>query len=373
MYGRGWTGVNGWSGSDHLTGTATGPVAGTWEAGVVDYRDIAGKIASGQWQEHYDATAEGPYIFKPDTGDLITYDNARSVMAKGAYVQSNNLAGLFSWEIDADNGDILNAMHQSLGHGDGPGNRSPNAKAGADQAVDSGAAVVLDGSTSNDLDGDALTYSWVQTGGSSVSLQNAGSAVAGFTAPSVTADEVLSFELTVNDGELSDTDTVEVTVIAEQPNRKPDADAGADQTVETPATVVLNGSASADVDGDTLTYSWVQVSGTSVTLNNASAASPSFSAAALGTQEILVFELTVSDGELSDMDQVSVTLLPEDSNTPPQVSAPATITIAEGASASITAVGTDADGDALTYTWSGMATGNGATINITAPTAVRPR
>lgn len=165
MYGRGWTGVNGWSGGDHLTGTATGPVAGTWEAGVVDYRDIAGKLASGDWEYHYDGTAQGPYIFKPDTGDLITYDDATSVDAKGAYVQSHGLAGLFAWEIDADNGDILNAMHESLGHGDGGGNRKPVASAGADGQGDEGSSICLDGSGSYDLDADPLTYSWVQTSG----------------------------------------------------------------------------------------------------------------------------------------------------------------------------------------------------------------
>ncbi|MCA0899155.1 glycosyl hydrolase family 18 protein [Microbulbifer agarilyticus] len=369
MYGRGWTGVSGWNGNDHMTGTATGMVNGTWEDGVVDYRDIVARIATGEWEEYYDTAAEAPYIFKPSTGDLITYDNHRSVMAKGAYVQSNNLAGLFSWEIDADNGDIMNAMHESLGHGDGFGNRAPVARAGGDQSVDSGASVTLDGSTSSDLDNDPLTYSWVQVSGTSVTLQNASSASASFTAPAVSADEELVFSLTVSDGEASDSDQVAVTVIADQPNQAPSADAGADQMVTTPATVTLNGSASSDPDGDALTYSWVQVAGSSVTLSDASSATPSFSAAEVSAEQELVFELNVNDGSLSDAtpDQVSIFLLPADANTPPQVSAPAQVTIQEGASDSITATGTDADGDALTYTWSGMASGSGDTITITAP------
>ncbi|WP_261324632.1 glycosyl hydrolase family 18 protein [Microbulbifer agarilyticus] len=369
MYGRGWTGVSGWTGNDHMTGTATGMVNGTWEDGVVDYRDIVSRIATGEWEEYYDTTAEAPYIFKPSTGDLITYDNHRSVMAKGAYVQSNNLAGLFSWEIDADNGDIMNAMHESLGHGDGFGNRAPVARAGGDQSVDSGASVTLDGSTSSDLDNDPLTYSWVQVSGTSVTLQNASSASASFTAPAVSSDEELVFSLTVSDGEASDSDQVSVTVVADQPNQAPSADAGADQMVTTPATVTLNGSASSDPDGDALTYSWVQVAGSSVTLSDASSATPSFSAAEVSAEQELVFELNVNDGSLSDStpDQVSIFLLPADANTPPQVSAPAQVTIQEGASDSITATGSDADGDALTYTWSGMASGSGDTITVTAP------
>lgn len=115
-YGRGWTGVNGYQDNNPFTGTATGPVKGTWENGIVDYRQIANEYMSGEWQYHYDATAEAPYVFKPSTGDLITFDDPRSVQAKGQYVLDNQLGGLFSWEIDADNGDILNSMNSSLGN-----------------------------------------------------------------------------------------------------------------------------------------------------------------------------------------------------------------------------------------------------------------
>ncbi|MFN1148400.1 glycosyl hydrolase family 18 protein [Serratia liquefaciens] len=116
MYGRGWTGVNGYQNNIPFTGTATGPVKGTWENGIVDYRQIANEFMSGEWQYSYDATAEAPYVFKPSTGDLITFDDARSVQAKGKYVLDKQLGGLFSWEIDADNGDILNNMNSSLGN-----------------------------------------------------------------------------------------------------------------------------------------------------------------------------------------------------------------------------------------------------------------
>lgn len=371
MYGRGWSGVSGWSGGDHLTGTATGAVEGTWEAGVVDYRDIAGKLASGNWEYHYDSTAEGPYIFEPSTGDLITYDDATSVAAKGAYVQSHGLAGFFAWEIDADNGDILNAMHEGLGHGDSSGNRAPAADAGADKTVEEGSDVALDGSGSSDLDGDPLTYSWVQTGGTAVTLQNADQATAGFVAPDLDADETLTFQLTVSDGQADASDTVSVLVTAVQSNRAPDANAGADQTVETPATVTLDGSASSDADGDTLSYSWVQTGGTAVTLQNASSASASFDAAEVSAEESLVFELTVNDGEFSDTDPVTVTLVPPQSNTAPEVSVPSSVTVAEGNSVDITATASDADGDPLSYSWSApafnVANGDSATVTLTAP------
>ncbi|XP_013147353.1 PREDICTED: chitinase A-like [Papilio polytes] len=116
MYGRGWTGVHNYEDNNPFTGNATGPVKGTWQDGVVDYRAIAHEIALGKWEFHYDNVAEAPYVFRPSTGDLITYDNARSTIEKGKYVRKNKLGGLFAWEIDADNGELLNAMNMGLGN-----------------------------------------------------------------------------------------------------------------------------------------------------------------------------------------------------------------------------------------------------------------
>ena len=99
---------------------------------------------------------------------------------------------------------------------DGSGsNSAPNAIAGGAQTVSSGAAVSLDGSGSNDPDGDTLSYSWTQTLGPGVTLSNATSANATFTAPSVSSDTLLRFTLQVSDpaGQI-DTSTASVTVSA---------------------------------------------------------------------------------------------------------------------------------------------------------------
>lgn len=87
MYGRGWTGVNGYKDGNPFTGVATGPVKGTWQDGVVDYREIANEIAQGKWEYHYDKVAQAPYVFRKETGDLITYDDARSTIEKAKYVR----------------------------------------------------------------------------------------------------------------------------------------------------------------------------------------------------------------------------------------------------------------------------------------------
>jgi hypothetical protein len=94
-------------------------------------------------------------------------------------------------------------------------NQAPNAVAGASQSVASGAQVTLNGAASNDPNGDTLIYTWQQTGGPAVTLSNANSATAQFTAPSVQSDTLLQFRLTVRDpAGLSDTANTTVTALS---------------------------------------------------------------------------------------------------------------------------------------------------------------
>ncbi|MGB5628597.1 MAG: PKD domain-containing protein, partial [Woeseiaceae bacterium] len=60
---------------------------------------------------------------------------------------------------------------QDTGDAGPPANRAPTANAGADRTVAELMTVNLSGSGS-DPDGDALSYSWAQTGGQSVSIAN---------------------------------------------------------------------------------------------------------------------------------------------------------------------------------------------------------
>lgn len=90
------------------------------------------------------------------------------------------------------------------------GNNPPVANAGANQSVSAGSVVTLNGAASNDPDGDPLTFSWTQTAGIDVTLNGANTATPSFTAPNQAT--TLTFELTVSDGDLTDTDTVDVGV-----------------------------------------------------------------------------------------------------------------------------------------------------------------
>jgi hypothetical protein len=91
-------------------------------------------------------------------------------------------------------------------------NRLPTVSGGADQSVNEGATATMSVSAV-DANGDALTYSWAQVSGTTVSLTGADTAMASFTAPSVSGSgEELVFTATVNDGTGDVSKTVNVSV-----------------------------------------------------------------------------------------------------------------------------------------------------------------
>ena len=90
------------------------------------------------------------------------------------------------------------------------------------------------------------------------------------------------------------------------PNIPPVADAAPDQTVDQESIVTLDGTGSFDPDGDPITYSWTQTGGTHVTLSSADIANPTFMAPDDGGVEV-TFQLTVSDGVLTDLAHVTIT------------------------------------------------------------------
>jgi hypothetical protein len=97
------------------------------------------------------------------------------------------------------------------------------------------------------------------------------------------------------------------------PPQGPVASAGADFTVASAATGVLDGTLSSDPMGGTLTYNWTQISGSAVVLSNANLASPTFDAPTLAQgapAETLVFQLFVTNASGSATDTVTVTIAP---------------------------------------------------------------
>ena len=166
------------------------------------------------------------------------------------------------------------------------------AQAPATLTVQQGQLVTLDGSTSLNATG----FAWAQTAGTpAVTLNNANTAVATFTAPSTAT--TLTFTLTVQGpGGPQTTDTV-VTVQAVAP---PVANAGPAQTVLVGDTVTLDGSASTGATS----FQWVQTGGTPVTLSSTTVAKPTFKMP--NTTDSLIFQLTVTGPGGSDVSTVQI-------------------------------------------------------------------
>ena len=84
----------------------------------------------------------------------------------------------------------------------------------------------------------------------------------------------------------------------------PTAEAGLPLMANIGDTVVLNGTASSDPDGDPLGFTWTQFSGPDAGLEKADTDSPQFTVATAGTYR---FDLVVTDGENdSEPDRVDV-------------------------------------------------------------------
>lgn len=249
-------------------------------------------------------------------------------------------------------------------------NQAPVATAGADQSVSGGELVALSGSIT-DPDNDPVTAQWTQTAGPTVTLSDATALTPTFTAPPKTSsDQTLTFALVGSDGVANSApDTIDIVVAA---NQGPTASAGADQTVSGGATITLDASASSDPDGDTLAYTWTQVSGAAVTLTNSTSAIATFVAPpGQPTAETLVFEVSVSDGQTGAVvstDTVSVTIEP---NNIPLANAGADIGPVDSGML-VTLDGTassDPDGDAITYQWTQLA---GPQVTLSDPTSSMP-
>ncbi len=256
-------------------------------------------------------------------------------------------------------------------------NNAPVADAGADQNVNTaaGSTITLDGTGSSDSDMDMLTYTWIQTGGATVTLTGANTASPTFPAPA--ADDTLVFSLVVNDGSVdsvADTVTINYTAPSVTMNNAPVADAGADQNVTAAAgsTVTLDGSASSDADMDMLTYTWTQTGGATVTLTGADTASPTFPTPA--ADDTLVFSLIVNDGTVDSVaDTVTINFaLPAPVNAVPVADAGTdqTMTAAPGATVSLDGTGSsDADMDMLTYAWTQT---SGTSVTLTGADTATP-
>lgn len=250
-------------------------------------------------------------------------------------------------------------------------NAPPVANAGPAQSVAVLSLVSLDGSASSDANGDGLSYGWTlstRPTGSSATLSGADT-----VAPSFRTDVAGTYvaTLVVNDGKVS-SNPATVTIVAAAGNTPPVAHAGNAQSVLTGSSVTLDGSASSDSDGDTLTYAWTltaRPTGSSATLAGANTAQPVFTADVAGSY---VAALVVSDGQAGSA-AATVTVTATTGNAPPVANAGVGLNVYTGDLTTLNGSASyDANGDTLSYHWTLATRPGGSSAALSGATTVAP-
>ncbi len=200
-----------------------------------------------------------------------------------------------------------------------------------------------------DSDGTIASYNWTKISGGTATLTNATSSTLQLND---LTEGVYVFELTVTDDDGdTDTDRMTLTVIPATVNQAPTADAGTDVTLILPSNAVNLSGSGADPDGTVLTYSWAKTSGGNATIQGAG--SPTLQLSNL-SEGVYIFTLTVTDEDnASDSDEVTVTVLPAETNAAPVVNAGTDQTIKLPTNSTVlNGSASDEDGTVVSYRWS---------------------
>lgn len=226
-----------------------------------------------------------------------------------------------------------------------------NADAGQDQSVISGDVVTLNGSNSHG-NHDLMKYSWYQTSGTPVELSAYDKPIVTFTAPMLAAPDLLTFVLVISQEPLEDSD--QVTILVDPflaPANGETTPVVLDQsfTVSSmqPVVITLSGT---DPDNDNLTFYIADepTKGTLGPIDNSGLDSASVTYIPdPGYDGTDVFSFVATDGQSeSNVGTISLNVLAN--GRPPEVQN--SVWLGQvGRAIRIPLVGTDEDGDSLTF------------------------
>lgn len=286
-------------------------------------RDPDGEITEWLWT--LASIPAGSALENSDLYDATTNHASFVPDVAGNYVLALSVYDGFVWSVvDYVNVDV------------GAENRAPYADAGTSRTLPpcTDDTIELNGFGSYDPDGDALTYQWTLASkptGSTASDESFDDPRK--PNPKFTWDKTgaYTFQLKVNDGELDSAyDVVTLTVVDAAVNRAPVANAGADQTVAAKADCTtsdyvwtcemcdpqefdLDGSSSADPDGDAVTFAWSESTGTMTLTSPSTAVTTAISPKAeakygTGKSTTYTVNLRVADCEEAATDAVNLTV-----------------------------------------------------------------
>ena len=252
-------------------------------------------------------------------------------------------------------------------------NRAPIANAGEEQNVELYSSVQLDGSASTDPDGDLINFSWsigsVPENSMLVELTNATTVHPSFS-PDVAGDYI--FSLVVSDEqESSIADSVLITAV--ETNVAPQGVIQVSGEMLPNTEVLLDGNASLDSDNgpQPLTYQWQVLNVpdgsllTSGDLLNPATPSTSFTADISGNYTV---QLTVSDGDATDVVSTTFTINNVVVNQPPIADAGDDVSLEIGSTVDVdasTSFDPDESPEPITFLWTFVSVPSGSDLNNT--------
>ncbi len=111
FYGRGWKGVP--NTNNGLYQSSTGAAQGQFEEGAFTYTELKDNYLS-TYKRTWNEEAQVPWLYNPDTGIFIGYDDPESIAAKAGYVKDQGLGGIMIWELSQGNDDLLDAIQKGF-------------------------------------------------------------------------------------------------------------------------------------------------------------------------------------------------------------------------------------------------------------------
>ena len=243
-------------------------------------------------------------------------------------------------------------------------------------AAATGYVVSLNGASSSDPGGSALSFAWTMTSkpaGSTAVVSNASAAVTQVT-PDVLGDYVVKMSVTNASGVVSNyVATISVKnrrpLAAITSNASPVA-LPSGPTVRLPVNTLttLRGTASVDADGDALTYAWSissKPATSAATLSSGSGATVQITPDVSGSY-VVQLRVTDAGGAFSEQSMI----MEVGNYAPVAVADKNRVTLLTGSAATASAaLSYDEDGDALTYAWAIDARPTGSVAAIAAPTS----
>jgi RHS repeat-associated protein len=265
---------------------------------------LNGSMSDDGWPDGSTLNAQWTTVSGPGP---VVFENANMTVTAASFT----IAGVYVFRLTASDGELNGSDEVTIVVD--PLNTAPLVNAGADQTVILPGQAKMLGTITDDgwPRGSAVTANWSK-------LSGPGSVV--FANPNTSSTSATFIEpgtyvlrLTASDTQLATFDDITITVLP--PNHAPTVNAGADQSISLFSAANLNGSLSDDGYplGNSLTSTWSKLSGPGeVTF---AGANTTVTTATFSLPGNYVLRLTVSDSELTNQDDVTITV--NDPRVPP--------------------------------------------------------